>query len=200
MSFKMLFSNKSIVILFFTAVLFCNQITAQEKRFAMKGITEISGSVAYSSFTPVSNGTSGDATSIFALTPQIGYFIQDGLEIGLSTGISFLPGVTVVSPQKGDNVTILGLFFTPSYNFLVESKSIYPFIEGQFGYTSLSSGSSTSSGFSYGGKGGIKMIVVEHFLLNISAQYTAITFDPKGATKRSGFNYLSFSVGVGAYL
>jgi hypothetical protein len=200
MSSQKMFSNRIVTIIVLTTILYCNQIIAQERTFAAKGTLEISGSIAYSSLTPVANGTSGDAISIFALTPQISYFIQDGLALGLSTGISFLPGVTVVSPSSGDNVTMLGLFFTPSYNFQIESKSIYPFIEGQFGYTSLSSGSTTLSGFSYGGKGGMKMILVDHILLNISAQYTAITFNPEGATKRTGFNYLTFGIGIGAYL
>jgi hypothetical protein len=200
MSFKKLFTYKTGTFLVLTAVLFFNQTMAQERTFATKGITEISGSFAYSSFTPVSNGNTSASTSIFTLTPQIGYFIQDGFEIGLSSGLSFLPGVTFVFPSGGNNTTILGLFFTPSYNFRIESKSVFPFIEGQLGYTAVSSGSSTSSGFSYGGKGGIKMIIADHVLLNFSAQYSAITLNPEGATERWGFNYLTLSIGVGAYL
>jgi hypothetical protein len=185
------------VILF--SVIYCSKLEAQDRKFAVKGTTELAGSISYSSFTPVSNGSTGDALSIFSFGPQIGYFVIDGLELGLSTGVSLLPGFSTVSPENGDNTTIVQLFASPSYNFQTKSN-IYPFLEAQIGYSSLSSGGSeTMSGFSYGGRGGMKIAPVEHFLFTFSVQYLLLTFNPEGADERSGFNYLSIGIGVGGY-
>jgi len=172
---------------------------AQTKPFATAGTVELSGTVAFSSIAEVSNGRAGDATSLLSLAPQIGYFVSDGFEIGVGTGVALLPGISVISPPRGNGTTITQLFVTPSYNFRTEGNSVVPFIEGQLGYTSASSGSLTESGFSYGGRGGIKFIPVEHFLLTFSAQYLAITLNPERATERYGFNYLNVGVGVGGY-
>jgi hypothetical protein len=172
---------------------------AQDRQFATKGITEISGTVSYSNFTYVSNGETGDAISIFTLAPQIGYFVTDGFEIGLGTGVALIPGFSVISPEDGESTNLLQLFLAPSYNIATNSNNLYPFIEAQLGYTSISSGDQTDSGFSYGGRAGLKIVAVEHFLLNISAQYLLITLNESGETERDGFNYLTFGVGISGY-
>jgi hypothetical protein len=185
------------VILF--SVIYCSKLEAQDRKFAVKGTTELAGSISYSSFTSVSNGSTGDAISIFSFAPQVGYFVIDGLELGLSTGALLLPGFSSVSPEEGDNTTVVQFFASPSYNFQTKSN-IYPFLEAQIGYSSLSSGGSeTLSGFSYGARGGMKIAPVEHFLLTFSVQYLLLTFNPEGADERSGFNYLSVGIGVGGY-
>ncbi|HUL45185.1 MAG TPA: outer membrane beta-barrel protein [Bacteroidota bacterium] len=183
------------------SILLCISGTyAQQHRFAEKGITELSGSVAFSSITPVSNGKTGDAITLFSIGPQVGYFVEDGFEVGVSTGITLLPGLSVITPPEGDATTVVQLFFSPAYNFLLKDNNATPFIEMDLGYTSISSGNESQSGFSFGGKAGFKIPVVDHFLVSLSAQYLAITLNPNNATERTGFNYLTFGVGVGGYL
>jgi len=177
----------------------CTNGIAQTKQFATAGTIELSGTISFSSIAQVSSGKAGDATSLLSFAPQVGYFVSDGFEIGLGTGVALLPGISVLSPPRGDGTTIMQLFVTPSYNFRADASTVVPFIEGQLGYTSASSGNSTENGFSYGGRGGIKFIPVEHFLLTFSAQYLAITLNPDRATERYGFNYLNIGVGVGGY-
>jgi hypothetical protein len=173
---------------------------SQDVKFATKGITEIGGSVSFSSYTPVFNGeTEEDGISILTFAPQIGYFIGDGFELGFATGISLLPGISSISPDEGDGITLLQLFAAPSYNFTTGSETTFPFIEGLLGYTSLSSDGDDASGFSYGGRGGVKIVLVEHLLMTVSGQYLLMTFNPEGADERSGFNYLSFGVGISGY-
>ena len=174
-------------------------IQAQDKQFAMKGVTELSGSLSYSSFTSVSNGETGDAMSIFVLAPQIGYFVTDGFELGLGTGIALLPGFSVISPEDGESTNLFQFFFAPSYNFQTQGGKLFPFIEAQLGYTSTSSGDNSASGFSYGGRVGLKVIAVEHFLISITGQYLVITLNEVGAEERNGINYLMVGVGMSGY-
>ena len=104
---------------------------SQDDKFATKGITEIGGSVSFSSYTPVFNGESSeDGISILTFAPQIGYFLGDGFELGFATGISLLPGISSISPDEGDGITLLQLFAAPSYNFTTGSETTFPFIEG----------------------------------------------------------------------
>jgi hypothetical protein len=185
-----------VVLLLITIVSSGN---AQDRQFATKGITEISGTVSYSSLTSVFNGETGDAISIFTLAPQVGYFVTDGFELGLGTGVSLLPGFSVISPEDGESTNLLQLFMAPSYNIKTNDAKLYPFIEAQLGYTSISSGDQTDSGFSYGGRAGLKIVAVEHFLVNLSVQYLLITLNESGETERDGFNYLTFGIGVSGY-
>lgn len=193
------YSKSFLMVILITVQITLQNTLAQDKEFAKKGITEISGSVYYSSYTTVSNGQTGDAISIFGLAPQIGYFVTDGFELGLGTGISLLPGVSIVSPENGNSTTYTQLFLSPSYNIILESKRVYPFFEAQLGYTSVSSGDNSISGFSYGGRAGIKIIAIEHFLISFSSQYLAITLNNDAATERNGFNYFTIGFGISGY-
>jgi hypothetical protein len=180
---------------------------AQESSFAAKGTTELGGTVSYSSITFVSRGESADnATTTLTIAPQVGYFVTDGLEIGFSPGISFFlfpQGFTSMgSTDTGMKSYVIQLWGTVAYNFHTSGRTIFPFIEAQGGYTASDEWlyGDRVSGFSYGVKGGIKVVAVEHLLINISVQYNVITLNPTGASDRSGFNYLSVGVGVGGFL
>jgi hypothetical protein len=174
--------------------------------FASKGVFEIGGSASYSSITIVSDGQSqGGTVSIFNLSPELGYFVTNGLELGFNTGVSFIPygfanGIT--SFNLGDDIksTIIELFATVAYNFRTKGESVYPYIEGQIGYSTESQTLvPTASGLSYGFRGGIKVIATSHLLFTFSAQYLAVTLDQPSDTQRNGFNYLSVGVGVGGF-
>ena len=161
---------------------------AQEgKKFAMKGSTELGGSISFQSITPVSNGNTGYATTIFSVAPFIGYFVADGFEIGVNP-----LGLTTIS-SGGSSFTQIMIFAAPSYNFKTEGIA-YPFIEALLGYTSQSNGSSRS-GFSWGGRGGVKLAVTDKGLLNLGIQYVQITLNPSGTTNRYGSNQLAISAG-----
>ena len=157
------------------------------KKFATKGSTELGGSISFQSLTPVSNGNTGTTTTIFSLAPFIGYFVTDGFEIGLNP-----LGITSIG-FSGSSTTQIMILAAPSYNFKTEGI-VYPFIEALLGYTSQSNGSSRS-GFSWGGRGGIKLAVTDKGLLNLGIQYVRITLNPSGATNRYGSNQLAISAG-----
>ena len=98
-------------------------------KFATQGVTELGGNVIFESATPVVNGNTGDATTIFALEPFIGYFVSDGFELGLDP-------FGIISTHIPDATTTqVMILAAPSYNFKTEGIA-YPFIEGLVGYTS----------------------------------------------------------------
>jgi hypothetical protein len=164
-----------------------------QKRFAGKGVTEIGGSISFDWIQPVTDGVTKDASSIFSATPYIGYFPIDNLELGVNP-----LGVTILTSASGSTVTQLNLFFAPSYNFKTKTMA-FPFVEGLAGYTATmasSSGSTTTySGFSWGGRAGVKVAVVPSGLLVIGVQYLLITQNSSNADKRNGTNHLSISLG-----
>lgn len=182
------FRISSVFLLLVMFVLFASISNAQEmKKFALKGSTELGGSISFQSLTPVSNGNTGDATTVFSLMPYIGYFVTDGFEIGLNP-----LGIASYS-FSGNSTTQVMIFAAPSYNFKTEGIA-YPFIEALLGYTSQSDGS-TRSGFSWGGRGGVKLAITNQGLLNLAIQYVQITMNPSGANNRYGQNQLSVSAG-----
>ena len=188
-----------IIAVMFIACLLTAPAAAQDEYFGKAGTTEIAGGISFASITPVSNGETGDVMTILSLGPEIGYFVANGFEIGFSPGVSLLPGVSVLTPSTGDALTILQLFASPAYNFHLEGSPVNPFFQVPFGYTSLSSGGDSQSGFSWGVKGGIKVVPANHLLLTFYGQYLALSFAPKGATERTGLNFLSFGVAVGGF-
>ncbi len=177
-----------ISILIFTIIVLNSPfISAQDKKFAEKGVVELGGNISFQSFTPVSNGNTGTATTIFTLAPFIGIFVADGFEIGLNP-----LGITSLG-FSGGSITQIRIFVAPSYNFKTNGTA-HPFIEALLGYTAQSNGTS-ASGFSYGGRGGVKIEVTEKGLLNLGIQYLLITLNRSGEPERTGTNELSISAG-----
>jgi hypothetical protein len=186
--------KKLFVVLFVVAALCSYNIYAQG--FAKKGCIETGGTIAFSSQTDVVNDeTADESLTSFALEPYIGYFVIEGLELGL------MPIFT--SESIGDNSTsMFGIFFAPSYNFNTQSQ-VYPFIEGRVGYNTFSQDNGVSdqslSGISFGGRGGIKVSLGGSSLLNIGIEYMMYTFDPEdppaGFDGRYGANVLAVSAG-----
>ncbi len=164
----------------------------EQKSFATEGTGEIGGNISFQSLTPVANGVSGDATTIFAFSPFVGYFPADGFEIGLDP-----LGITSIS-SGGHSTTEVMFFVAPAYNFKTQSN-VYPFIELLLGYTSQSN-SSTESGFSWGGRGGVKVDVVSHALLNLGVEYLNINLNPSGAVNRYGIDEFALSAGFTVWL
>jgi hypothetical protein len=164
------------------------ETTAQERqKFALKGTTELGGSISFQSITAVSDGNTGNAVTVFALAPFIGYFVTDGFELGLNP-----LGITSIS-YSGSSSTQVTIFLAPSYNFKTESIA-YPFIEALIGYASQSNGT-TLSGFCWGGRAGAKLAVTDKGLLILGLEYVQLTLNPSGAPNRNGSNQLAISAG-----
>ncbi len=162
------------------------------KHFGAPGTLELGGSMTFTASQPVIAGTTGGWVYDLSLLPYAGYFVIEGLELGINPA-----GVNVRS--SGDTTAVqLRILFAPAYNFHT-STMVTPFVEGLAGITSASlirSGSTTSvSGFTFGGRAGIKAALIERGMLNIGIQFLRITLNPSGAVSRNGSNELSVSAG-----
>lgn len=170
--------------------------------FAKKGSVELGGSIGYSSTTDVSNGKSGDGVSTFLIAPQLGYFVGDGIEIGLN------PLSIAVLSSDNFSLTTVHSLMSFAYNG-TSGEGVHPFIEGLLGFAIQqesykssfgSSSGNTRSGLSFGGRGGVKFQVARAALLNASLQYLQVTLNDDNDDERNGYNALAFAMGFSVSL
>ena len=184
------------------ALLVCAAAAAQpqpqpHRRFGAPGTVELGGSAAFTAAQPVTGGNTGTWVYDLSFMPYAGYFLAEGFELGINPA-----GVSVTT--VGDTSTVrLRILLAPSYNFHTPTM-VTPFVEGLAGLTSSSlvhSGSTTSvSGFTFGGRVGIKTAVTDRGMLTIGVQYLRITLNATGAGGRSGSNELAVAAGYTIWL
>jgi hypothetical protein len=171
-----------------------------KRHLTSRGNVELGGSATYQSvWSVVNDNTSNSPAFIFSAMPYVGYFLLDGVELGLN------PAGIVVSGGTGrSTVTQLRILFAPAYNFRTSTVST-PFVEGLAGVTTQTTaatagGTATLAGFTWGGRAGVKVALTEHGLLNLGVQYLQVTLNPDGATTRNGYNELSVTAGWTVWL
>ncbi len=169
--------------------------TLNAQDYAKKGIFELGGLVMYANNTFVLDGETefdigtGQAESVsinfFFVNMPLSYFVIDGLQIGV------IPEYVSVGLDVGGDVTLstLGIYFASAYNFNLKS-SVYPFIQGRFGYNHINLSASgdnpaetgdqdlTFSGIGWGFSGGIKIQIAKGALLSLGVGYQQRTTDP----------------------
>jgi hypothetical protein len=169
----------------------------ERKRFAVAGIWELGGSATFQRSVPVVNGVEGDAVYTLSALPYVGWFVIDGLELGVNP-----LGVSMTKTEQS-TVVDLRFLFAPSWNFRMNGEW-YPFAEGLVGYTaritSGDTGDTTDDGVTYGGRVGVKFRVAQQGLLTVGVQYLAVTLDPSNAQNRHGSNDIAASVGFSVWL
>jgi hypothetical protein len=184
-----------------TLIVLLLSFSLNAQNFAKKGVIELGGSAGFSSITSVFNGESAEnSTSVFMIEPYVGYFIMNGLELGL------IPSFSTYS--HGDaSQTDFGIYFAPAYNFDLKS-SLYPFIEGRIGYntSSYDDGNSetedaSSGGLAWGLRGGVKVQLGNSALLNFALAYNQITMNPENWDgDRNGYNSFDVMAGFTVFL
>ncbi len=187
--------KKVLLFVFAALVLFSNSSFSQKNKFAKKEQWEIGGTISFTNMTNVSNGNSGDSYSVFRLAPTAGYFVVDCVELGV------LIDFTSYKYGGGSSYHDYSLYFAPAYNFRTNSIS-YPYVQGQIGFTGLSSGNSSGedlSGLAWGVEGGVKLNVVGNGLAKIGINYSQRTLNKSTYTSRSGYNTVSIVLGVGIF-
>jgi hypothetical protein len=178
-------------------------LTVNAQQYGVKGCVEVGGTISYSSVTGVTNGTADSkSSSLLNFLPALGYFISDGISIGISPGINMIK-----MAGSEESITNLMLFAVGGYTFGTKGN-VFPFAEGMIGYTSLAQDANQSagttkidlSGISFGARGGVKILVGKSGLANFSVSYMMFTLNPEGADKRNGYNSLAVNVGFSVFL
>lgn len=169
---------------------------AEKRRFAAAGVWELGGSATFQRSVPVVNGVEGDAVYTLSALPYVGWFLIDGLELGLNP-------LGVGMTRTGESTVVdLRFLFAPSWNFRMTGEW-YPFVEGLVGYTarltSDDTGDTTDDGITYGGRVGVKFWVVPQGLLTVGVQYLQVTLDPANAKNRHGSNDIAGAVGFSVW-
>lgn len=178
------------------------------ERFGLRGHVELGGSI---DFTNISFSDSSKSTGIFSISPYVGFFAMNQLEIGLR------PIVTIVSPPTGNSTTDLAIFLAPSWNISTRTSVVTPYVEGLLGFSSAdvtvvtvnpnpppgvpatSITSETVSGLAYGGRGGIKVQISDYGLLNFGIQFISLDRKTSKAPKSIRENRLSVSLGFSIF-
>jgi hypothetical protein len=166
---------------------------AFSQHFAEQGVIEFGGTAGFMSATPVVNGETGDATSTFMLEPTLGYFVIDGLEVGLNP-----LSIQSISPPEGDALSTIGVWAFGAYHFTTMGKT-YPYIEALLGYTTMSAGGESAGGLAYGVGAGAKFEIAGGLLLNAGLDYRFYTYDYDETDSRDGVNALSIGVGLSGF-
>lgn len=191
----MIFRN---VLLFGAITLFIasSSYTQTKQNFAKESTWELGGSASFSYIQTVSNGnTDSDGINTFKLYPYAGYFVTDGFEIGI------IPALEIISHGGRSTTYSFAIYAAPSYNFYTKSLA-YPYVQGAFGYNSLSYGSSSSSysGIAWAIEGGVKLNIAGNSLLKFGFDYSQKTLNKSGESSRKGYNSFSFVTGFNVFL
>ena len=161
---------------------------ARKEVFAYRGTWELGGTLGFLASTPVTNGSTGETGYTITATPYVGYFLFHGLEVGAN------PLAFTWNREAGVTTTDLRLLASAGYNFFA-GASLYPYAEGVAGYTrretSSDGSTATLSGFTWGGRGGLKVALLEGSVLVLGVQYLRVTLSPSGADSRSGSNEIA---------
>ncbi len=190
---------KKFVVLLLMLFLVAGISSAQNKSYSMKNVWEFKGSIGFSSVSPVTNGNTGDANTEINLGLRAGYFVINGLSIGVE------PNMTYSKPSAGPAYTDYTLYFAPAYTFYQvdpKKKMLYPYIMGLVGYSVGNYNGNVNKGLAIGGEAGLDVIPWGNGLINIFLRYENITRnpDPNPTGNRYGWNSLSAGVGLGIFL
>ena len=173
-----------MIFIFLMHALTCAQ---EAKSFGKKGVTEVGGSLAFSSTKYVYNGRAGDSYTLFQdsytlfqASGYVGYFVADGFELGANP----------FSIIGGNGAMQMSLNFAPSYHFLGNSH-VAPFIEGIAGLTFATSRNS----FNYGFRVGLKNIISNDVVIISSVQYLVSSLNEEKYTFNGTRQFL-FSIGI----
>lgn len=168
--------------------------------YATKGVWELGGSAGYSSETVTFDAPTDPEmkTTTLSFAPEVGYFIQDNISLGLMLDYSNREEDTTDLGGTKDEVTTTELYLAPTYIFKQDKMYLYGgVLLGMFSMKNSDEASSTN----YGVRGGVKVKVGENGLLNLGLQYLmgSGTYD-SGTEVDVDSSELSFRAGFTLYL
>ena len=126
-----------------------------------------------------SNGITVDGETInsFNITPNIGYFIKNNLNLGLSLGVNS----SMTKDTNGDKLTVSSVIISPYlFYYFTDNKTVKPFLGARAGYASitnkLNSIGQTNGGFAWEVDGGLSYFVSPSIALDMGLGYGQLLF------------------------
>jgi hypothetical protein len=168
---------KMFLSVIFALFVFVNLSFGQD--YAKQGVTEFSGSLSFTSITPITNGTSRNNSSTFTVAPMVSCFFSDIFQIGIAPTFIFIT-------SGGAKLSTVGVYASPGFVFDLHS-SVYPFVSALLGYNYSSETlfGNSGSGIGYGAEGGIKVLIAKDALLNIGLEYLVENLNPPSGSSNS---------------
>ena len=162
-------------------ILMISSLSSQGQSFTSKKTVELGGEFSFTSQTTSITGSNygsndnSDSYDVLMFSPYVGLMIGQGFELG------FMPSIA-----KAENLTIIDLFFAPSYNIQTGGNA-YPYLEGLVGYSSYSN-SDITGGLGIGVGGGVKVTIGSSALFLFNIRYIHQSFEEK-ETYYAGYPY-----------
>ena len=153
---------------------------------------------AYSSTKSKADEYESDADKYFSfnISPQIGYFIVDGLALGVTSNVAYLK-------YKEDEDALVSYAFGPLMRYYFNVERFKPFIQGSACFGQLRYSSDYKSNLSdYGGGAGVAFFVNDKVSIDMFAGYNhAISKDPNDDDNyRDIVSTFTFGFGVSIFL
>ena len=177
-------------------LILCIGITSADaqniSKYAKKNQWDVGGSFGFMSSKAVVNGNTADESqTTITFQPYGGYFIIDGLSIGITPAVYYTKlGIY--------NATDYTLYFSPAYNFDPKSQ-FYPYVMGLIGYNAYNSGGSNLKGIAWGGEVGVKANLLGNSLIRLGVQYEQKTLNPSDYNDRNGMNNIKVNLGFNVF-
>lgn len=203
---------KNLKIISIGLVLFCLSQTLKGQtdmgNVLIGGGTNMSLSFMNSKWkTDNNSGDAGKATNL-EITPQIGFFVSDGLAFGVELPISY----TAEEDQNNDKLSSTSLAFVPFLRYYFGSGILKPYVHGGLGFGTLNmkyepdfgSTESMSAGmilFEIGG--GLNYFIKDNVALDFGLGYayaSAKPYEDNNVNYRNITNGLGIEIGIAVML
>lgn len=169
------YSMKSKIVLLLVAVAFTSLAFGQ----LQQGSWIVSGNSSLQVTSSKVEGDDSSATTVI-FSPSIGYFVVDGLAVGIGGNVLNSEGFTTYSVLP-----------SASYYFLTQSP-VRPFIQVGVGYSGMSVEGESIGGLALGAGAGITYLINQHVGFNLGLQY--LRGEYSGAVNNTFGGALGFSL------
>lgn len=139
-----------------------------------------------------------EGVTAFNLAPKVGFFVVDGVLIGIDLGFAYLKG-------ENDDDPVTGINFGPFFRYYFSTANFRPFAQAQIGIGQVSFGpddNDKTNILNYGGGVGGAIFVGEKVAIDLMAAFNHQQGKDKGNSNnaKSIANLFGLVVGVSVFL
>ncbi len=166
-----------------------------------KGSMIVGGTLMYASLGDDLYESDDESMTLITVTPSVGYFVSPGLLIGADfTFSSISAGDDGIDYSAFAIGPCVGYYFNMDPTRVEAKGAMYPYIKGFFLYGSVSEDDEDATMTSFGGRGGIIMMLSNAVALDMGIQYNKDSFEPDGADESISGSRLQIGGGITAFL